>query len=573
MCGRCLDGYSESLLSPECKPNEECSINSWFWSIVAGYGLFYVIFFLFDKEWSIATRKFGRWLWKYCRPKEAKEDQVDVLDEYNPPERRPGAYLTIFMYYVQVPSLLVVSLYYTEERDERYKELTDNAAKVFQFDTLGLTYSSCLFENVTPAQKVFVKTAFVGYLFAVLVIMLLFSLLVQALCACAKKRERNKGFGITRLPLDARFILGFTILVLYTYEFISENFFTVLKCEEIFSLGKSVLYIDGTIQCYQIWQYVVIAFVCLYIVPMFAVVGMAPILLKEGKIRLRTFILSLIFPLIALPHTFYLYVKYRRQQKQLAEPTEPIHERFGSLNSVLYLVVEPYDMDRTGGLCWEGAIILRRLILIAIATLVRPVITRHMLLVIVCMIILVVHVRIQPFKRKSSNIVEGVSLFILLGIAIMNLVKAVYWDSAVIPKGPADTIFRVYDIIEKVLISLVPLTIAAFVLLCIILRLMLLPCEMCCKKKENPSNAEPNSSSPVNDVSKRSKAGYGTAEMKSEVENDAIMSFSSRGSYPRGSLPRPQAEHIQGQLPSLNPPAPLVQHMPSTGVSSVWVSQ
>ena len=419
-------------------------------------------------------RMFGRWI--CCKQKVALTPEEE---EYH--ERRPGAYLTIFMYFVQVPALLQVDVYYETQRDEDIKDVSSRIAGIFRFDALGYV-DRCLIKNITPVEKTFYKTLFIAFLFLALLLMYATCQIFRTLCRCGNFPK--EGCGLTRLPIGARFLGAFVLLVLYTYEFLSESLFNLLKCEHIHSLGKDVLYIDGNYICYVRWQYWVILAVCLYIVPLCFIFSTAPVLLKKQKINLFVFILSLILPLLALPFILVLFIRHCKAGSDNEEQTQPRLKRFGATNFVVNLVVEPYKLKKLRGLCWEGVIIFRRLVLIIIATLVPSTITRHVLLVVACLIIMMVHVRIKPFKRFSANLLETASLLILLCIAIMNLVKAVYFDSGEHPSGSTETLLRFYDIIEQTFVTFIPLLLLGFLLLLVIIWLILCTRQMLAGKDE-----------------------------------------------------------------------------------------
>ena len=415
----------------------------------------------------------------------------DPLEDDFTQERKPGAYLTIFMYFVQVPALLKIDIIYRSKSNEetQVEDVGEKASSVFNFDSLGLAFDTCLFKNITPVDKVGFNAGFILYLFGVLLALYIVTFAVRMI---GSQKFKDDGCGLTRLPFHARFIGAFVILILYTYEFLSESLFSLLNCVKIHSVGDSGewrMWLDGTVQCMQGWQYGVIAIIAVYVVPMFFIVGMAPVLLKHHKIRILIFVLSLVFPLFALPYILFLFFKLCLKKPQSGDdnnnPQPVTSKRYGAVNLVVHLVAEPYKIDKMHGFCWEGMIILRRLILVVIATLMRSIIAKHILLVIVCLLSMVVHIRIKPFKKSSSNFLESLSLTLLLGIAIMNLCKAVYFDSGEIPLGMADTIFRIYDVVEHVLVSLIPLALLGFVIFCLVLRLILLPFDRICFKERN----------------------------------------------------------------------------------------
>ena len=118
LCGRCEDGYSEALFSTQCIKNEDCTYAYTFWVIIALYGFLYVLFFVLEEEWQMLLSNIVMWLkhkihifrvkyaiFKSNATVSVQKDNDDV-----------GAYMSIFMYYIQIPSLLRVSIIYENER-------------------------------------------------------------------------------------------------------------------------------------------------------------------------------------------------------------------------------------------------------------------------------------------------------------------------------------------------------------------------------------------------------------------------------------------------------------------------
>ncbi len=419
---------------------------------------------------------FSRW---FCCKQKAVQPSEEVYNEI-----QPTALLSIFFYFVQIPALLQVNLHYEQERDENIKDFGSDISRFFRFDALGYD-DRCLIKDITPVEKTLYKILFIVFLFLALFIMYVMSVIFRALCRCGNFPK--EGCGLFSLTNSSRFVGAFVLLVLYTYQFLSESVFMFLKCEYLHELGEDVLFIDGNYTCYANWQYMVLIAVGLYIVPLFFIVVTAPVLLKEQKINTLVFVLSLIFPLLALPFFFFLFI---RVCSQGADDRGEKHslKRFEATNFVAHLVIEPYKSNK---MYWEGAIIFRRLVIIVIAIFVPSLIIRHVLLVVACLVAMVMHVQIQPFKKFSSNLLETISLLILLCIAVMNLLKAVYFDWGEIPKGSIDTLLQYYDIVEQAFVAFFPLLIIAVILLVVILRIIALPCDSMTRRQLYGVEEEP----------------------------------------------------------------------------------
>ena len=56
LCGQCLKGYSETLLSMNCLKDSSCKAKVWFWSAVAISGLAYMfVFFLYNDKTKVVV--------------------------------------------------------------------------------------------------------------------------------------------------------------------------------------------------------------------------------------------------------------------------------------------------------------------------------------------------------------------------------------------------------------------------------------------------------------------------------------------------------------------------------------
>ncbi len=510
MCGKCDMGYSESLFSENCIHDAQCSYATWFWLVIAAYGLLYVMFFIFEEELQIIVKSFSSWLTEQvrkCKRKKSAGDNVladnetdltvvhdsrntstqNSIHTSHQDDEEEGAYLQIAMYYFQVPSLLKIKILYQgiPAREVPLEYMTNYIKNIFSFNTFGVNFNTCLFKGVTSVFKVWIKSAYIIYLFVLWGVMFMFGGLIKA---CNSNRGCPCPWPVN-IHTRARFLGALVNLLLYTYQYFAETSFSLLKCVNIVSENNSVLFIDANVHCFQDWQWGVLAFVCVYVFPFFIVLFLAPSLLRRRLIPVRSFMLCLIFPLIGTPFLLYQYCKHydpRQHNKEYREvKASEAHHASGSVDVIVRIVSEPYKQNLKGGLCWEGMIALRRLLLVLIATLVTSVIFRHIGLVIVCFACLMLHIRIKPFIKASSNTLETVSLTVLLFIAIMNLLKASYFDSGEIPKGTADLAFQIYDWFEVIMLGFLPAIVVGFAIIAILTRVLAFCFGKCCCSRDD----------------------------------------------------------------------------------------
>ena len=125
-----------------------------------------------------------------------------------------------------------------------------------------------------------------------------------------------------------------------------------------------------------------------------------------------------------------------------------------------------------GGLCWEGVINFRRLVLVLLFTFINDKLMKQMALSFGCFVILLFHVFSQPFRKKLSNMAETISLCLLVIIAGNNLVKAVFFHTQTIPQGDSYLVMVVYEWIETACVGLLPIVIIAFVIFTVLFKTM-----------------------------------------------------------------------------------------------------
>ena len=83
---------------------------------------------------------------------------------------------------------------------------------------------------------------------------------------------------------------------------------------------------------------------------------------------------------------------------------------------------------------------------------------RFLIISFVCMIILCIHLIVQPFRSSSANIFEPCSLLSLVVIATINTYKVLFISVGVEPSGPTSEIVEnLSQWIDVVLLGIVPL--------------------------------------------------------------------------------------------------------------------
>ena len=94
------------------------------------------------------------------------------------------------------------------------------------------------------------------------------------LLTCFRKQLQKVSFIHGSSTLNAKFAAAIVSLLLYTYQYFAENGFIMLKCINLESESKPALYLDAHVSCYESWQYAVIVFVCVYVIPFTIVISL-----------------------------------------------------------------------------------------------------------------------------------------------------------------------------------------------------------------------------------------------------------------------------------------------------------
>jgi hypothetical protein len=191
LCGRCESGYSESLLGTACVDESHCQNSNWLLLIfIFIYGLFYLLFFMFEHDWSCILNYIARHLSRHRRSKPSQADSTNF------------GYFQIFMYFIQTTSLL--SFTRLLERDALYTSikrpfeilpqfLIDGIQKLLEFDFPLLQRNTCFFPDLTPTGKIIAKIVFFIYLYVLLIVLYVIS---GCCCICVRQSQRPKCGGI-----------------------------------------------------------------------------------------------------------------------------------------------------------------------------------------------------------------------------------------------------------------------------------------------------------------------------------------------------------------------------------------
>ena len=304
LCGHCEKGFTENLLTQDCLPPGNCR-HPWYLLVVMIIGIVYVGVLMYISE---ITKAFTALLiptffLKYLkssknttiRVSEVCKRLLKILKSKFPNVFNRGCEMQYMTDDVQVPNSETEEPFLSSQEnfqlvsDEEMQSIVaslkaDNEEDVFpgllkiviffyQTNVLFRIYSGsqtggfihalqeaistlfnlrtdgtytqdlhwCPVHNLRPVSKVLLKSSFIIYLFFLL-------LLVFILCKTGKLLNIVKGTNLN----NSRLLCCILRLVFISYSGITMACFSLLPCVQLGYLGK-VLFIDGSISCYQWW--------------------------------------------------------------------------------------------------------------------------------------------------------------------------------------------------------------------------------------------------------------------------------------------------------------------------------
>ena len=509
LCGRCPSGTSEPLFTTTCRKNNTCTATI-FVAAAIFLALAYIIFFLYHKD-------IERFLVSGFSVKLPSLWDRDDANE-------SSGCIKIFFYYYQTVNLLTSSVGF-EEKQKVVKRIDNLISQVFNL----LVAVDCPLPSMTPVYKTLISHS-LGFL---LLFILGASCLIWKLLQRVTKRkmirtnrnasslnpliesdwdtknisvnndrsnfydtnERDDSEQSPKTSFTERSLSAFAHIFLLMYSATARLCLRLLNCVPY--KNTKVLFIDGTMQCYQVFQYLLLGYVVISVLPFCMVPFLGSYVLKLGLISVAQFFLGCLLP---LPFCCYWLILLLRNHAGASEYHRPgqstIHR---NRLAILHVLSGPFRNHEAvacfphSRLAWESVLILRRLVLILIFDITYDGRWRILSALMACVFILVIHLYVRPFRKKWVNFLETASLTTLVVFCAITLVKALYRGEDYSSLYTNSTFMYSLNMFESVLIifPLAAIVVVVFILLLIkLVRLF----RMCCRKMSSifsvPQNNE-----------------------------------------------------------------------------------
>ena len=439
LCGKCFDGYSEALYSNSCRMNERCN-DSWFWLATTIYVAAFAVYIIFKPPIFSELLKYSLWF-KY---KPGFSNLHQTSSEEN--KEHDSGYLKIIFYFYQVAELVMIK---SPENMFHLVPIIPPIIAIFNFQVKSLNGSiGCPFPGLTAVTKELFKC--MKFLGTLLSIGLIYAI------------HRATSRSLHTAPPSMKLYLAVALeTLLLGYERLADTSLKLMHCVPIDKDWR--LFVDGTIQCWQWWQFLLTSFILSFIIPLVLVLLWGSLRLSKDKVTAKEFLIACAFPLPCL--LIWFFRKYRKKDDQQMLDAEKVHNA-EEIKQVLHGPFRAGSSEDHGTLYWESVLTGRRLILLVIHTFATDPTIRFVCLSCACVIILVHHLTVRPFRERKANICEGFSLLSLVVICIFSLTEATLISHGIDATGPSKDLFSALQWIEIGLLSLAPLALCLLVAFC-----------------------------------------------------------------------------------------------------------
>ena len=385
-----------------------------------------------------------------------------------------ASFIIILFFYFQDVQLLHVKTVFASTEFDYIGKLKMFLTGIFKFQVEIFQFfdDMCVVPGMTPVMKVLLMIMLVP------LVLLIFAVLFAAYkCVVHQQQDfytasKNVQTNTTAVPsMKEIFLLriatGFSLALLFTYQNLASAALTLLNCVPVNE--TSVLYIDGDVECYQPWQYAIMAYAVVMVLPFWTVIFFGPGLLRDCLISLPHFFCACVLPLPFLLGWLLLRLCLNGR-KPVNAGQAPIE-----VKAVIQILQGPFKDSQTrlfGPTCGQGIVLGRRLILVLLFTFVNDSLMRMLCMNFFCFIVLLHHVHVLPYKDRRGNYAGSASAAALVIVACINLVRAAFEAAEYIPRGPYEMLVKVFDHVENLLILWLPAAFLAMVVIALTARLL-----------------------------------------------------------------------------------------------------
>ena len=437
LCGHCKESHTETLYSTSCAPSNECK-DHWIWPVGLVYVSIMALLFTFKPPIVPWIKRQILWFKKY--------------EPANQDEDFDRGYLKIVFYFYQAANLLLVS---DTTLHILKTEVWEPIIGLFNFQQnvspVSTTGVICPFPGLNAVTK---RLLLASPVFGTMLMIGVFYMLHWG----SKKIQGREA------PPVGPYIGGILQTILLGYATLASMSFDLLTCVPIGSEKR--LFYDGNIACFQPWQFLFVAFDCVFFVPFLFVLMWGSFKLYRGTVSVANFLLACCLPLPILLYWAYIALIYRA--RPLVRVGEQPAGQASTKISVERVLYDPFKRPEEGSklsLSWEGVMIGWRLILIVLNAFINDPLSRLLVMTSFCVLFLLHHCIAQPFRDDIANTVETISLLCVVQLGIINTFFASFYSLGVPLQGsnPLISWASAFQVVEIIVLGFVPAVTCLFV--------------------------------------------------------------------------------------------------------------
>ncbi len=515
LCGACREGYSMTILTGKCIPDNQCGGDKWFWLLAFIGTMVYAMWYtflgnVFEPFFNLLVVK-GCQLSQKVSTKVNKIEEVDdsptfvskgvqvgfddSIGEYQfthhamyqheidlpgyinnefpsklkdvpnsavykdaSKETKTGkssqnkGYFGIFNNFIQMAAAMQINIEY--ENNENKKSFLDSFTEVARsFFSIEISRISSNFCPIIGLTTVGKLIYECLFTFGIYLSWLLVFLAVLGLLSFSKNIGKTLKYRQQLETIWLTLVKGIIKIMKFTYAKLCGIVFISVACTSLGS--KSVWWYDAKNVCLEKWQILAVVFGVLYLIPFPLAMFLGMKLVRRKQIGAFLFVICCLCPGLALSFVLLRRLMCRgkndNDNDNAASKAESNAESKAT-NAVLGVLQGPYRKDNENITAyWEAMVCLRRLLTTGMK-LIGLTSVRMMLTTVLWVVFLIQHNHYSPFEVKMSNHVETFSIFLLVVIAVINFLKAFLADSGVVLSGPSVPFVKGLETVGKMMV-------------------------------------------------------------------------------------------------------------------------
>ena len=438
LCGKCAPEYEETLFSTDCRKTTECN-NYLLWITTVLFSTA-IAFYLLIKPPVLSF--LGRQIFWFRK-------RVDdfIRQELGPVDKpSDSGYLKITFYFYQAAELLIIGS--AEDLLHHKIPFVITIVEAFNFEVRTLhALIDCPFVGLTAVTKELLLSGTVFLILSEIAVIYYLHIAFNKI----RRKERPSAIHYMAVAIE---------LLLLGYERLAETSLKLMHCVSIASEKR--LFIDAEVVCWQWWQYIIVTYIVVSVVPFIMVLYFGSSKLHKSSISAKEFLGACIFP---LPFLVYWLLKKAVNKKRNASENQQNNK------DILEVLHDPFRHPRDGDngtLYWESVLIGRRFILLCCHAFIANSMFKMVCMTTICVIILLHHVFKNPYHDPIANNSETSSLLVLVVMAVINLTKATLVSFGTSIAGPTKSYLEALEWFEICALAFVPTLLAMFLLFAIL---------------------------------------------------------------------------------------------------------